>query len=189
MKNLIQIISKCDLCKASLPQSPKPILQLGKSAKIIVIGQAPGRLAHETGKPWNDKSGERLRRWLNLTKNVFYDSEQVALIPMGFCFPGSGKSGDLPPKKECAPFWHPKILTTLPVHIPKLLVGSHAQQYYLNDKLSLTDRCRQWQHYTPDYLPLPHPSPRNNIWIKKNPWFEAEVLPEYQKLVGNALSV
>lgn len=189
MTSLIQIINKCDLCKSSLPEAPKPIFQLGNKAKIIIIGQAPGRIAHESGTPWNDKSGERLRKWLNLTDELFYDPEQVALVPMGFCFPGTGKSGDLPPRRECAPQWHPQIFATLPSSIPKLLIGNYAQQYYLKDKVSLTARCKQWQYYGPDYLPLPHPSPRNNIWIKKNLWFEAEVLPEYQKIVRQALSV
>lgn len=187
MNSLNKIISQCEVCKNTLPQAPKPILQLSTTAKIIVIGQAPGRLAHQSGKPWNDKSGERLRQWLNLSDEVFYDKNTVAIVPMGFCYPGKGESGDLAPRKECAPLWHPKILEILPNNIPRLLIGNYAQNYYLHDNLTLTQRCFNWVSYAPKHMVLPHPSPRNNIWIKKNPWFETEVLPEYRSIVQRAL--
>lgn len=183
MTSLIQRISNCDLCKSALPQAPKPILQFSETAQIIVIGQAPGKAAHDSEKPWNDKSGDRLREWLSISSEVFYDAQKVALVPMGFCFPGQGKSGDLPPRRECAPKWHGDIFQQMSGEAPKLLVGSYAQSWYLKDSLSLTERCKNWFNYAPEFLVLPHPSPRNNIWLKKNPWFESEVIPAYRKLI------
>lgn len=188
MTSLKQRISECKLCEACLPYPAKPIFQFSSKAKLIIIGQAPGKQAHDSGTPWNDQSGQRLRAWLSISNTLFYNENVVALVPMGFCFPGSGKSGDLPPRKECAPTWHPLLLSSFSNQVPRLLVGSYAQNYYLNDKRSLTERCKNWRDYGENTLPLPHPSPRNNIWIKKNPWFEAEVLPEYQRIVSSILS-
>lgn len=185
---LKQSISECNLCQAYLPFPPKPIFQFNAAAKLIVIGQAPGKQAHDTGKPWNDKSGERLRDWLGISNELFYNEKFIALVPMGFCYPGKGKSGDLPPRKECAPKWHAALFASFQNQCPRLLVGSYAQNYYLKDNRSLTERCENWRDYGENTLPLPHPSPRNNIWIKKNPWFEAEVLPEYRKIVRSHLS-
>lgn len=181
-------IKHCDICRACLPYSPKPILQFARGSKVVVIGQAPGRLAHDSGIPWNDKSGDRLRAWFAMDKKTFYDGDQIALVPMGLCFPGTGKSGDLPPRKECAPLWHPQILREINAPALKILIGSYAQNYYLNDKKTLTKRCKQWQDYQPEFLVLPHPSPRNNIWLKKNPWFETEVIPIMRDIVRQRLS-
>ena len=185
---LLDRIQTCNLCSGKLPYPPKPILQFSKTAQIVVIGQAPGSAAHHSSKPWNDKSGDRLRAWLDISETDFYNAEKTALIPMGFCYPGRGKSGDLPPRKECAPQWHNELFSSLQKPRIKLLVGKYAQDYYLKDNHPLVHRCKNWQNYKQHYLVLPHPSPRNNIWLKKNPWFEAEVIPEYKALVSEAIS-
>ena len=181
-------ITKCDLCRAHLPQPPNPVFQFSESVKLVIIGQAPGRLAHESNTPWDDKSGDRLRAWLGIGKSQFYQAKDIGLVPMGFCFPGTGKSGDLPPRKECAPKWHPEIFAVINPKVPKLLVGKYAQDYYLGDKKSIVQRCRDWNSYAPKYLVFPHPSPRNNIWLKKNLWFETEVIPEYKSIVNAVLT-
>lgn len=183
MISKIDIISKirnCTECAHSLPFSPKPILQYSSNAKVILIGQAPGIKAHQSNKPWNDASGERLRIWLDMTEHTFYDKNTLSIVPMGFCYPGKGKSGDLPPRPECAPKWHPQLVQQDTSKVI-LLVGKHAQDYYLKDKRTLTERIRKWLEYQVQFLPLPHPSPRNNIWLKKNSWFEKEILPQMQK--------
>lgn len=187
MKTLHIEISKCEICKSHLPQPPNPVLQFSETAKLLVIGQAPGRLAHESNTPWDDKSGDRLRDWLDINREQFYNEKDIALVPMGFCYPGTGKTGDLPPRKECAPQWHPQIFNALTPKPLKLLVGKYAQDYYLKDKNSIVARCKHWREYAPDYLVFPHPSPRNNIWLKKNPWFEAEVIPEYRREIKRLL--
>ena len=185
----IDIISKihnCTECTHSLPFLPKPILQHSNNAKIILIGQAPGIKAHQSNKPWNDASGERLRMWLEMTEQTFYDKNTLSIVPMGFCYPGKGKSGDLPPRPECAPKWHPLLVQKNTSKVI-LLVGKYAQDYYLRDKRTLTDRIRNWRQYQVQFLPLPHPSPRNNIWLKKNTWFENEILPQMQKIIQNRM--
>lgn len=178
LEQILLSARQCQLCTNSLPLGPNPVIQAAPSAKLLIIGQAPGLKVHESSIPWNDASGVRLRSWLQLDEEQFYNPEQVAIVPMGLCYPGKGNSGDLPPRKECAPQWHQKILEHLPNVKMTLLIGQYAQNYYLQDKpKSLTDTVKQWRQWAPTYIPLPHPSPRNNIWIKRNPWFESDVLP------------
>ena len=154
-------------------------------SKVAIIGQAPGRVVHKTGIPWDDKSGERLRAWMNISKDDFYNKDLFALIPMGFCYPGKGKSGDLPPRPECAPKWHGILLSQIDDLKLIVLIGNYAQKYYLKDlvRKTLTETVQNYLEYLPKYLPLPHPSPRNNTWIKKNPWFEESVVPELRRKI------
>jgi uracil-DNA glycosylase len=191
--DLLSQVSGCTICEAHLPLGPRPVVHMESSAKILIIGQAPGRRVHESGIPWNDPSGDRLRQWLNLSSEQFYDKSKIAIMPMGLCYPGSGKSGDLPPRKECAKQWHSPLLDQLTKIELILLIGQYAQQYYLQDfdnnkKLTLTTRVKQWREYLPRYLPLPHPSPRNQLWVKKNPWFIEEVIPELQNKVHKLIN-
>ncbi|MFN3018166.1 uracil-DNA glycosylase family protein [Vibrio coralliilyticus] len=184
LEDLLQKIRQCRLCEPNLPQGANPIIQASKEAKLLIIGQAPGTRVHKTSIPWNDPSGDRLRQWLKLDKTAFYDATKIAIMPMGLCYPGKGKSGDLPPRKECAPQWHSKVLEQLPNIGMTLLIGQYAQNYYLQDKpKTLTETVRAWQQWAPHYLPLPHPSPRNTLWLKRNPWFEAEVVPFIREYV------
>lgn len=181
---LLKKIQACTECKNYLPFPPRPVLSFSSTSKILIIGQAPGLKVQQSGVPWDDASGNRLRNWLGVNKQTFYDSEIFAIVPMGFCFPGTGKSGDLPPRKECAELWHEKIIRQLENIQFTLLIGQYAQNHYLNDNIkTLTERVRNWQNYSPKYLPLPHPSPRNQIWLRKNPWFEKEVLPHLRKQI------
>lgn len=183
---LTQEIRQCRICANALPNSPRPVFQAGQKSKIVIIGQAPGTQAHLSETPWNDKSGDRLRDWMGVSRDTFYDTGFISLVPMGFCYPGKGKSGDLPPRPECAPTWHEKLLCGIsPALI--MLVGQYAQQYYLGDKRTLTARVRDWQTYLPEFFVLPHPSPRNNIWLKKHSWFESDVLPDLRKRVNTVL--
>ncbi|EKO3932932.1 uracil-DNA glycosylase family protein [Vibrio fluvialis] len=175
--DLLREVRQCRVCEPVLPLGANPVIQAHEEARILIIGQAPGIRVHESSIPWNDPSGDRLRQWLNVDKETFYDPKQIAIMPMGLCYPGKGKSGDLPPRKECAPLWHQKVLAQLPNIEITLLIGQYAQNYYLKDKPStLTDTVRQWQRWAPHYIPLPHPSPRNTLWLKKNPWFEDAVV-------------
>lgn len=189
MKQLLGKIRACAACAGHLELGPNPVVAASPSCKLVIIGQAPGRKVHTTGIPWNDKSGETLRSWLGIPLELFYDHRQIALIPMGFCFPGKNKSGDLPPRRECAPLWHPSLMAQLKKPKLTLLVGKYSQDYYLKEKKpeSLTDTVRDFQTFLPDYFPLPHPSPRNNIWRSKNPWFEREVLPALRKKIKSIL--
>lgn len=180
-------IYACTLCQKHLPLAPRPIIQVSAKANILIIGQAPGIKAHDSNKPWNDPSGDRLRTWLGLEKEVFYDESKIALVPMGFCYPGKASSGDLPPRGECAPTWHAQLIASMPIQVI-FLIGQYAQNYYLKDKLSLTQRVKQWREYQPHYFVLPHPSPRNNIWLKKNAWFEQEVVPGLRDRVSTLLT-
>lgn len=176
--DLRERIAACRLCAAHLPFAPRPIVRFSASAALLIVGQAPALKVHQSGVPWSSDSGDRLRDWVGLSASEFYDGAKVALMPMGFCYPGRGKSGDLPPRKECAPQWHAAILERLPARRLMLLVGSHAQAYYLsNDARNMTEKVRAFRSFLPDFFPLPHPSWRNTKWIKDNPWFEAEVLP------------
>lgn len=175
------------MCAASLPAGPRPIVQVGAAARLVIIGQAPGALVHASGVPWQDDSGNRLRDWTGLEKGEFYDPRKVALVPMGFCYPGKGKSGDLPPRPECAPLWHGRLLGELKSARLTLLVGSYAQAHYLESFRTLTDTVRQFGSFGPDFFPLPHPSWRSGIWMRRNPWFEADVLPALRKAVRTAL--
>lgn len=186
---LEQEIRQCTICAEHLPLGPKPILSLHPHSRIAIISQAPGRLAHESGIPWDDPSGERLREWLGVDKTTFYQAEHFAIIPMGFCYPGKGKSGDLPPRKECAPQWHSTILSMLPQIQLTLAIGQYAQKTYLGKSRNknLTETVRHFETYLPEYLPLPHPSPLNARWRKKNPWFREAVLPVLRKRVKEIL--
>jgi uracil-DNA glycosylase len=189
IQNLAAEIKSCVLCQAHLPLGPRPVFQIHSTAKILVVGQAPGRRVHETGIPFNDPSGVRLRQWMGIDENVFYNPEQIALLPMGFCYPGTGKSGDLPPRPECAEKWRARILQSLVNIKLTLIIGQYAQAWHLKDrqKDTLTETVRNWKDYWPDLVPLPHPSPRNNIWLKKNPWFETDLVPKLRQRVSDAL--
>lgn len=186
---LVKEIRSCTLCANYLPFGPKPIIQVSANAKILIVGQAPGSRVHETGIPFNDPSGDRLREWMGIDREVFYDSKKIALVPMGFCFPGTGKSGDLPPRSECAETWRVNLLNELPQIEFTMVIGQYAQAWHLNanSKGSLTDTVKNWENYWPRMLPLPHPSPRNNIWLKKNPWFEKEVIPHLKSRIKKIL--
>ena len=188
---LIDEIRKCIICKEHLTAGCRPVLSFNKNSKILIIGQAPGRVVHESGVPWEDKSGDNLRNWMNVTKDEFYNPDLFGIVPMGFCYPGAGKSGDLPPRKECAPQWHTQVLDSITDVQLTLVIGQYAQKYYLKSKMgkNLTETVRNFKAYLPNYIPLPHPSPRNNIWMKKNPWFKEELLPQLSEkvleIIGN----
>lgn len=178
MDKLLEDIRNCKVCESYLELGANPIVSASSKSKIVIIGQAPGRIVHQTGIPWNDNSGDNLRNWLGVDKETFYNEDIFALMPMGFCFAGKGKSGDLPPRKECAPLWHDKLLDYMQGKRLILLIGQYAQHYYLKErrKNTLTETVKNYEVYLPQYLPLPHPSPRNNIWQAKNKWFQSEVL-------------
>lgn len=186
MQDLLSQIAQCKTCEKHLPHGCRPVMSAGSKSRLLIIGQAPGRRVHETGIPWNDPSGDNLRAWLNMDKSVFYDASKVSLMPMGFCYPGTGKSGDLPPRHECAPQWHTLLREEMPDIQLTLLIGQYSQKYYLGKmvKENLTETVRAFESYLPVYLPLPHPSPRNNIWLRKNEWFAAELLPELKRIVA-----
>jgi uracil-DNA glycosylase len=191
MDTLLQEIRKCEQCLQYLPNKPKPIVQAGLSSKIAIIGQAPGQKVQQSGIPWDDQSGNELRRWLGVTKDQFYDPNLFALVPMGFCYPGKGVSGDLPPRPECAPLWHQRLFAYMNGIQLTILIGQYAQKYYLGDRLmpTLTESVQNFKSYLPAYLPLVHPSPRNKIWQKKNPWFEVEVVPYLQEIVAGIAGI
>ena len=185
MKSLLKEIKKCVVCAEHLPQGPRPILQASPRSRIVIIGQAPGQKVHKSGVAWDDPSGKELRRWLNVSPEQFYNPDIFALIPMGFCYPGKGKSGDLPPRPECAPLWHQALLRKIDGIGLTILIGQYSQKYYLRDNFqpTLTENVRNFRLFLPGLLPLVHPSPRNRIWQRKNPWFEKEVVPELQSIV------
>ncbi len=189
MNKLLDRIQRCEVCKEHLPLGPRPVVQLSEFSKIVIIGQAPGRKVHETGIPWNDASGKKLREWMNVDEATFYDPDIFSILPMGFCYPGKGISGDLPPRWECAPLWHPQVFEYFKDIPLILLIGQYAQRYYLkkNFKGSLTETVRDYTEYLPTYFPLPHPSPRNQDWVTVNPWFMEEAVPELQKIVKATL--
>jgi len=190
LKTLLVDIRACDICKKDLPLGPRPVLRAEASARLMIIGQAPGTRVHESGVPWDDKSGERLRQWLAVDDETFYDPSRIAIVPMGFCYPGANpKGGDNPPRPECAPEWHQRVRRLLPRIELTLLVGGYAQTYYLGKdrRKTMTETVRDWRGYLPDFLPTPHPSWRSTGWLKRNPWFEAEVLPELRKRTGQLL--
>ncbi|MFB9137184.1 uracil-DNA glycosylase family protein [Vibrio olivae] len=190
LDQLLNQIRQCRVCEPELPLGANPVIQASESAKLMIIGQAPGTRVHKTSIPWNDPSGDRLRQWLELGKDAFYDPDNIAIMPMGLCYPGKAKSGDLPPRKECAPLWHQPVLNCLPNIGMTLLIGQYAQSYYLSDKpKTLTETVKQWEKWAPQYLPLPHPSPRNTLWLRKNPWFEEEVIPFIRRYVHQHLAI
>lgn len=188
MDKLLLKMKDCSIC--SLLLGPRPVLTANINSKIVIIGQAPGTVVHKTGIPWNDKSGDNLRKWLGVKKEQFYDSKNFAIIPMGFCYPGKGKSGDLPPRKECAPLWHQLILEKMKNVEMLLLIGKYAQDYYLeeNKYKTLTETVRNFHEFLPQYFVLPHPSPRNNIWQAKNEWFQRLILPELKNEIDKILN-
>ncbi len=185
LQRLTSTIHSCKLCEHSLPFEPNPIVRPSRTAKILIIGQAPGTKVHETSISWNDASGNKLREWMGIDRDVFYNIEKIAIMPMGFCYPGKGKSGDLPPRPECAPQWHASLLALMPQIELVLLIGMYAQKYYLQSerKSNLTETVKAWKQYSPRYLPMPHPSPRNKLWLKKNAWFERDVIPVLKRRV------
>ncbi|MDV2079022.1 uracil-DNA glycosylase family protein [Marinobacter xestospongiae] len=186
---LLGRVRQCTICEAELPYPPRPVVQASESSRILVVGQAPGRRVHETGLPFNDPSGDRLRTWMNIDRETFYDPQRLAILPMGFCYPGTGKSGDLPPRPECAPAWRETLLSRLPNIRLTLVIGQYAQAYHLSGaRQSVSQRVAQWQDFWPDVVPLPHPSPRNNLWLRRHPWFEADVVPAIQTRVAEILA-
>lgn len=189
LNKLFREIRKCDLCAPHLPKGPNPVLRVSTSATILIAGQAPGIRVHESSIPFNDPSGDRLRQWMGVDVDSFYDQSRIAIIPMGFCYPGSASRGDLPPRPECCRTWHPRLLPMLSNIGLTLAIGAYAQNYYLGKsrKKSLTETVANWRNYAPAIIPLPHPSPRNNIWLKRNPWFEKELLPELANRVAKVL--
>lgn len=190
MNELLTQIRQCTLCDSQLELGANPVVQANPESRLLIIGQAPGRKVHQTSIPWNDPSGDRLRSWLGLDNRTFYNPEKIAIVPMGFCYPGKGKNGDLPPRKECAPLWHQQLFDKMPNVGMTLLIGQYAQNYYLTDKpKTLTETVRQWQKWAPRFIPLPHPSPRNMLWLKKNPWFEEEVIPYIRQHVHRYLDL
>ncbi len=187
---LLREIRACTLCEAHLPLGPRPVVRASATARLLIVGQAPGTKVHATGIPWNDASGKRLREWLGMTPEQFYDEAAIAIVPMGFCYPGKQGSGDAPPRPECRATWHPRLLPQLKSVRLTLLFGQYAHAYFLGDrrKATLTETVRAWREYAPAHLPMPHPSPRNIGWFKANPWFEAEVVPTLRERVREALA-
>lgn len=188
MQELLYSIRDCRVCEDHLPLGPNPIIEATKKSKIVLISQAPGRVVHNSRKAWYDQSGKKLREWLDVDEETFYNPDNFAILPMGFCYPGKAKSGDLPPRKECAPLWHEAVWRELKNVELKILIGSYAGNYYLNDNRNLTEKVQNYKDYLPEFWPVPHPSPVNRFWRIKNPWFEEEVIPEFQQKVKAILS-
>jgi len=185
LESLVDEIRKCTICAENLPLGARPVVQVNRQAKILIAGQAPGIRVHKSGVPFDDASGNRLRGWMGISSEEFYDAKKIAIVPMGFCYPGTGKSGDLPPRPECEAAWRKQLLKQLPNIKMTLVLGKYAQTYHFGKySSSLTELVKSWQDYWPDKVPLPHPSPRNNIWLSKNPWFEKEVLPQLQEEIA-----
>ena len=189
LDKLLSEVRSCTLCQEYLPHRTRPIVQVHPTARILIAGQAPGNKVQQSGIPFDDASGDRLREWMGVSKEEFYDEKKLAILPMGFCFPGTGKSGDLPPRKECAPQWRDQLLAQLPLIELTLVIGQYAMEWHLptNQKMNVTEQVLDWKKNWPHLLPLAHPSPRNNIWLKQNPWFGEEVLPELKKRVTQIL--
>lgn len=189
LDDLLVRVRACRLCEGSLPLGPRPVVQASASARILVVGQAPGRRVHASGLPFDDPSGDRLRDWMGIDRQVFYNERLVAAVPMGFCYPGTGASGDLPPRPECAEAWREALLAKLTGVRLTLVIGQYARRWHLpGARGNLTETVRDWRRYGPGLLPLPHPSPRNNLWLRRNPWFEEEVVPELRRRVARALA-
>ena len=187
---LLEAVRDCRACEPHLPLGPRPILRAGETARILVVGQAPGARVHTTGIPWDDPSGERLRAWMGVGEDIFYDESRIAIIPMGYCYPGRGNGGDMPPRRECATLWLDHLLAKLPKIELTLLVGQYAQHHFLPSrrKPSLAETVRAWQEYAPLYIPLPHPSPRNQPWFKRHVWFEDQLAPMLRTRVKTLLA-
>ncbi|MEH6704087.1 MAG: uracil-DNA glycosylase family protein [Galbibacter orientalis] len=189
MQKLLQEISQCQVCAEYLPLEPRPVLRVTKKSKILIIGQAPGLKVHTSGIDWDDQSGKKLRTWLGVDNYTFYNSDNFGILPMGFCYPGKAKSGDLPPRPECKPQWHDKVVKQLESVELTILVGQYAQKSYLKDRFekNLTETVRKYNEFLPEFLPIPHPSPTNRFWIAKNKWFETDVIPILQQKVKEIL--
>ena len=186
--SLLTDVRACTLCVSHLPHGVRPVLQISPQARVLIAAQAPGRKVHASGVPFDDASGDRLREWMGVTRAVFYDARQIAILPMGFCYPGTGKSGDLPPRRECAPAWRERLLGHLRNLEVILVIGQYVQAYHMKSEHgSLTATVLDWRSYWPGMIPLPHPSPRNNIWLDRNPWFEKTVIPKLRQRVRKAL--
>ncbi|MEO7056046.1 MAG: uracil-DNA glycosylase family protein [Caldimonas sp.] len=187
---LLKAVRDCRVCEAHLPLGARPVVQVGAGARILIVGQAPGARVHASGVPWDDASGERLRTWMDVDTATFYDASQIAIIPMGYCYPGRGGGGDLPPRRECAELWLDLLLKKLPRVELTLLIGLHAQRHFLGARRqsTLTETLRSWQDHAPDYIPLPHPSPRNTPWFQAHPWFEQELVPMLRGRVQKLLA-
>jgi len=187
--DLLHRIRACTVCESELPCGANPIVQFSKDSKIVLVSQAPGRLAHDKNLPYKDPSGQTLRRWLGVDEDQFYQADNFAILPIGFCYPGKGKSGDLPPRPECAPLWHEAVWQELKNVQLTLLIGQYAQRYYLRKQAhkTLTATVQNYTEYLPEYFPIVHPSPRNGIWLRRNPWFEKAVVPQLQKIVADTI--
>lgn len=190
LTTLLQEIADCRLCRGALAHEPRPVVVADRRARILIAGQAPGRKVHESGVPWNDASGDRLRAWLGVDRAQFYDPSRFAIVPMGFCYPGSGRSGDLPPRPECRATWHPRLMPLLDQVQLTLVIGRYARDYHLPAQAGepLADTVAAWRALAPSVVPLPHPSPRNQRWVRERPWFEAELLPMLRARVATLLS-
>lgn len=188
MRDLLGTIRDCEVCKEHLPLGPRPIIEANSNSRIVLISQAPGRIVHESGVAWNDQSGKKLREWLGVDDDTFYNVDNFAILPMGFCYPGKAKTGDLPPRKECAPLWHEEVWSKLQNVKLKIVIGSYAANYYLGKNSNLTQKVQNFREYLPEYWTLPHPSPVNRFWRMKNPWFEDEIVPELQHKISEILS-
>lgn len=186
---LLKEVRACKLCEPDLPMGARPVLQMSRQARILIAGQAPGVRVHESGVPFDDPSGDRLREWMGIERETFYSAKKISILPMGFCYPGTGKSGDLPPRKECAAEWRERLMREMKDLKLTLVIGQYAQAWHLKERRrkNLTETVRAWKNFYPAIIPLPHPSPRNNIWMKKNPWFAEEVLPSLRKRVKRIL--
>jgi uracil-DNA glycosylase len=191
LQKLLKEVRACTICAEHLAAGPRPVLQVSSTARILIAGQAPGRKVHESGLPFDDASGDRLRQWMGIDRDMFYDDRIIAILPMGFCYPGTGSSGDLPPRKECAPQWRERVLAAMPHIELTLVIGQYAQDWHMPQTKSatLTETVQGWRNQWPSTLPLPHPSPRNNIWLKANPWFTRDVVPVLQERVGAILKM
>jgi uracil-DNA glycosylase len=189
LKAVVAEARACVACRGELPQAPRPVFRVGRQARLLIVGQAPGRLVHETGIPWNDPSGELLREWLAIDRETFYDTARIAIVPAGLCYPGTVDGADLPPRPRCAPRWQPRFRAALPNIGLTLLVGMYAQAYHLGArrKPTLSQTVQAYRDYLPQFFPLPHPSWRNRAWLKKNPWFETDVLPELRRRVARCI--
>jgi uracil-DNA glycosylase len=187
LKQVAAEVRACRLCEGRLPLGPRPIIRVSRTARLLIIGQAPGTKVHATGIPWNDPSGDRLRRWLNMDRETFYDESRIAIVPMGLCYPGRlPNGGDAPPRPECAPLWHARLISLMPDIRLTLLIGSYALTHTLG-RGAMSDRVRAYRQHMPRYFPLPHPSWRTTAWERKNPWFEADALPVLRAAVARAL--
>lgn len=189
IEELLAEVRACEICKAYLPLGPRPVLQLHPDSRILIAGQAPGLKVHESGVPFDDASGDRLRSWLGISREQFYDPKKVSILPMGFCYPGKGASGDLPPRPECAEAWRAQLMQRLEAVELTVVIGRYAQAYHLPaNGRSVTGHVQAWKEYWPKVVPLPHPSPRNNGWLARNPWFEKALLPVLRKRVSEVLA-